>query len=177
MADTPSGQEMPPRNTSSPGPEQAARLFAASIAATAVGIFLGIFLLFIDPVRAVLVALVVLVGIVGILSFFRHTVFFRSDQARMGWAPDHPQFQMEVGYANLAIGITALASAVFSWGMTAAAVSFFTYGLYLLGALAVHIRDVRQDPSLKKRKMPSIVNTGIFVFFLILFGAVALTRA
>jgi hypothetical protein len=70
----------------------------------------------------------------------------------------------------------ALATAVFSWGMTAAAVSFFTYGLYLLGALAVHIRDVRLDPTLKKKKMPSMVNTALFVVFLFLFGAVALMQ-
>jgi uncharacterized membrane protein YfcA len=110
----------------SPVPEHAASLFLASIIATMAGIFIGIFLLFINPAQAVLVALVVLVGVVGVLSFFRHTVYYRSDQARMGWSPDHPQFQMEVGYANLAIGATALASAVFSWGMTSAAVSFFT---------------------------------------------------
>jgi hypothetical protein len=140
------------------------------------GIFLAIFLLFVNPAQAVLVALVILVGVVGVLSFFRHTVFYRSDQARMGWSQDHSQFQMEVGYANLAISVMALATAVFSWGMTAAAVSFFTYGLYLLGALAVHVRDVRIDPSLKKKKMSSIVNTAIFVIFLFLFGAVALTQ-
>jgi hypothetical protein len=163
-----------PVNRSSPEP--AVRLFRATIFATAVGIFLGIFLLFVNPENAVLVALVVLVGVVGILSFFRHTVFYRSDQARMGWSPDHPQFQMEVGYANLAIGVMALVSAALSWGMTAAAVSFFTYGLYLLGALAVHIRDIRMDPSLRKKKIPSIVNTGLFVVFLFLFGAVALTQ-
>ena len=148
----------------------------ASIVATVVGIFLAIFLLFVNPALAVTVALVVLVGSVGILSFFRHTIFFRSDQVRMGWTSDRPQFQMEVGYANLAIGVMALATAVFSWGMTAAAVSFFTYGFYLLGALAVHIRDVRMDRALKKKKMPSIVNTAIFVVFLFLFGAVALMQ-
>lgn len=156
-------------------PEPAARLFLATMFATAAGIFLGIFLLFVNPAEAVLLALVVLVGVVGVLSFFRHTVYYRSDQACMGWSPDHPQFQMEVGCANLAIGVMALASAVLSWGMTAAAVSFFTYGLYLLGALAVHVRDIRMEPSLRKKKMPSIVNTGLFVVFLFLFGAVALT--
>lgn len=161
---------------SSPGPEPAARLFMATLAATMVGIFLGIFLLFVNPAQAVTVALVVLVGVVGILSFFRHTIFYRSDQARMGWSQDHPQFQMEVGYANLAIGAMALATAVFSWGMTAAAVCFFTYGLYLLGALAVHVRDLRMDRTLKKKKMPSIVNTAIFVVFLFLFGTVALMQ-
>ena len=39
----------------------------ASIVATVVGIFLAIFLLFVNPALAVTVALVVLVGSVGIL--------------------------------------------------------------------------------------------------------------
>jgi hypothetical protein len=33
------------------------------------------------------------------------------------------------------------------------------------------------DPTLKKKKMPSIMNTAIFVFFLFLFGTVALAQA
>jgi hypothetical protein len=32
------------------------------------------------------------------------------------------------------------------------------------------------NPALKKKKMPSIVNTAIFVVFLFLFGAVALMQ-
>jgi hypothetical protein len=32
------------------------------------------------------------------------------------------------------------------------------------------------DPTLKKKKMPSIVNTALFVVFLFLFGAVALMQ-
>jgi hypothetical protein len=69
----------------STGPEPASRLFMASMVATMAGIFLGIFLLFINPVQAVTVALVVLVGVVGVLSASSGTRSF-TGQTRPAWA-------------------------------------------------------------------------------------------
>ena len=153
-------------------PAVASRLFAATILATMAGVFIGIFLLFVDADLAVRIAVVLLVGVVGVLSWLRHTVYYSSDQARMGWEQEHPQFQMEVGYANLAIGVVALAAAGLSWGMLAYAISFFTYGLYLLGALAIHVGEYRAKPSSRGRM--SIINTAFFVVVLFGFGAFAL---
>lgn len=102
----------------------------------------------------------------------QHGAWYCSDQARMGWVQEHPQFQMEVGYANLAIGFSALAAAGLSWGRLAYAISFFTYGLYLCGALAIHICGFRANPSQRGEK--SIMNTAFFVVVLFGFGFFAL---
>jgi len=115
-----------------------------------------------------------MVGLVGVFSFLRHTIFYRSDQARIGWTQEDPQFQMEVGWANLAIGMLALLSGTLQWGLFAYGISFLTYGVYLFGSLVTHVRDVLVDPSAEKKKMGVIINTGFFVFFLLLFGVLAL---
>ena len=77
----------------------------------------GIFFIFTNPDLTVRIAAAVLVGAVGVLSFVRHSVYFASDQVRMGWHQDRPEFQLEVGYANLAIGIWALVAAVLGRGL------------------------------------------------------------
>ena len=49
------------------------------------------------------------VGIVGVISFLRHAVFHRSDAKRMGWDyGKRNDFQLEVGFANLAWGALRL---------------------------------------------------------------------
>ncbi|HUU76198.1 MAG TPA: DUF6790 family protein [Methanoregulaceae archaeon] len=167
---------MKPESSSPPSPAIASRLFQATIIVTMVGIFLGILFLFSDIPLAMRIAAFFLVGVVGILSWLRHTVFYQSDQARMGWTQEHPQFQMEVGYANLAIGIVALVASALAWGMLAYAMSFFTYGIYLLGALAIHAGEYRADPAARKRRGKSIINTAFFVFFLFVFGILAFVQ-
>jgi hypothetical protein len=158
-------------------PSAANLLFIVTLIVSILGIFLGLFYFFIDPATGLRVAVILMVGLVGVISFLRHTVFFRSDQARTGWSQDHPQFQMEVGWANLAIGALALVSGIFQWGMTAYAISFLTYGIYLFGALVTQVRDSIIRPSAEKRKGGVVLNTGFFVFFLLLFGALALANA
>jgi hypothetical protein len=155
-------------------PAAANLLFILTLAASMLGIFLGLFYFFLDPVTGLRIAVVLMVGLVGVFSFLRHTVFYRSDQARTGWAQEHPQFQMEVGWANLAIGVPALLSGILQWGMLAYGISFLTYGVYLFGAFVTHVRDVRVERSAGKKKIGVIINTGFFVFFLLLFGVLAL---
>jgi hypothetical protein len=36
------------------------------------------------------------VGVVGIISFVRHSVYFRSDQVRMGWRQDRSRWGMRI---------------------------------------------------------------------------------
>jgi hypothetical protein len=163
--------QVPPPRAS---PAAANLLFILTLIVSILGIFLGLFYFFLDPVTGLRIAVVLMVGLVGVLSFLRHTVFYRSDQARIGWAQDHPQFQMEVGWANLAIGVLALVSGILQWGLLAYGVSFLTYGIYLFGALVTHVRDVVVDPSSGKKKIGVIINTGFFVIFLLLFGVLAL---
>ncbi|RPH74257.1 hypothetical protein EHM76_03870, partial [bacterium] len=122
----------------SAGPTIASGLFAATIVIAIIGIFVSVYFMFIDPGFAYRVATVVLVGVVGVLSFLRHSVFYRSDQARMGWFQDRPEFQLEVGYANLAIGLVAFAAAGLNLGPVACGICLLTYGTYLLCALLLH---------------------------------------
>ena len=63
-----------------------------------------------------------------------------------------------------------------AWGMLAYAISFFTYGIYLLGALAIHVGEYRADPDARLRKRKSIINTSFFVFFLLAFGILAFVQ-
>jgi uncharacterized membrane protein YfcA len=107
-------------------PAAANLLFIFTLIISILGIFLGLFYFFTDPATGLRVAVILIVGLVGVLSFLRHNVFFRSDQARTGWFQDNPQFQMEVGWANLAIGVLALVSGILQWGVTAYAISFLT---------------------------------------------------
>jgi len=75
----------------------ASQLMAATMVASIIGIFIGIYLLFVNAGLAFRVLAAFLVGVVGTLSFLRHSVYYRSDQARMGWTQEHPEFQLEVG--------------------------------------------------------------------------------
>jgi hypothetical protein len=156
------------------GPVIASVLFAATVVTTIIGIFVTIYFLFIDPFFAYRVAAAVLVGIVGILSFLRHSVFYRSDQARMGWSQDHPEFQLEVGYANLAIGLVALAAAGLNWGPLACGISLLTYGTYLLCALLLHAYEAVCVVEIRARAIKSVINTAFFVAALYIFGFLAL---
>jgi hypothetical protein len=153
----------------------------ATMASTTIGVILGIILLFINIDLAVRTAAAILVGVVGIISFVRHSVYYQSDQVRMGWRQDHPEFQIEVGYANLAVGIWALVAAVFSWGLVCG-VAIAIYATYLLCALLLHIFEAKawEDlhiPAHRSRVIRSIISTGFFVVVLIGFCVVAFARA
>jgi hypothetical protein len=164
-----------------PTAHEASLLMGATIAASMIGIFTGIFFLFMSIDTAVRIAAAVLVGVVGVLSFIRHSVYYASDQVRMGWRQDHPEFQLEVGYANLAIGIWALVAAVLGWGLVCG-VMLGVYATYLLSTLLLHLSQARaredlHDPALRTRAIRSAVSTGFFVLALCGFTVVALARA
>jgi hypothetical protein len=161
---------------------EATLLFSATIAISMVGIFVGIFFFFINSDLAVRIAAALLAGVVSIISFFRHSVYFRSDQARMGWHQDHPEFQLEAGYANLAIGIWALVAAVFNWGALACGLVLAIYGTYLLCTLFLHAaeafgRKERTIPTDRERAVRSVYFTLFFVLFLFGFALIGFARA
>ncbi|HTY14901.1 MAG TPA: DUF6790 family protein [Methanoregulaceae archaeon] len=158
-------------------PKIASFLFSASLVVTLAGIFIAIYYLFVDAGLAYRIAAGVLVGVVGIISFVRHSVFYRSDQARMGWQQDHPEFQLEVGYANLAIGIVALFAAGLNWGPLACGMMLLTYGIYLLCALFLHLYEALHAKDIRTRATKSVINTGIFVIVLLVFAGLALSAA
>lgn len=78
--------------TAQPTAHEASLLMGATMAISMMGIFLGIFFLFINTDLTVRITAATLVGIIGILSFLRHSVYYESDQVRMGWRQDHKEF-------------------------------------------------------------------------------------
>jgi hypothetical protein len=164
-----------------PTAHEASLLMGATMAIAVIGIFLGIFFLFINTNLTVRITAATLVGVVGVLSFLRHCVYYASDQVRMGWRQDHPGFQLEVGYANLAIGIWALVAAALGWGLVCG-IMLATYATYLFCALLLHLsqaraRDDLHDPACRSRAIRSTISTGFFVLALFGFALVALARA
>jgi hypothetical protein len=165
-----------------PTAHEASLLMGATMAVSMIGIFIGIFFLFINIDIAVRIAAALHVGVVGIISFFRHSVYFQSDQIRMGWRQDHPEFQLEVGYANLAVGVWALVAATLDWGALACGMVLAIYATYLLCALFLHLFEVHawEDlhiPAHRMRAIRSVISTGFFVLVLFGFGVVAFARA
>lgn len=160
----------------------ASQLMAATMVTSMIGIFFGIYLLFVNPGLAFRVFAAILVGVVGTISFLRHSVYYRSDQARMGWTQEHPEFQIEAGYANLAMGIAAFAAAILDWGSLACGITLFTYGTYLFCTFLLHLRqsitpDDLHHPGQRQRAIRSTVNSGFFVAVLYIFAFLAIARA
>ena len=74
-------------------------------------------------------------------------MFHRSDAARMGWEFGRTNpFQIETGLANLAWGLAAVLTVVFSWGLAAEATVFLVFGLYMLGASVAQVIYQRGIP-------------------------------
>ena len=166
----------------SPTAHEASLLMGATKAISMIGIFIGIFFFFINIDITIRITAAILVGVVGIISFFRHSVYYKSDQIRMGWHQDHPEFQLEVGYANLALGIWALVASVFNWGALACGMMLAIYATYLLCALLLHLFEAHawEDlhiPANRQRVIKSVFSTGFFVVFLAGFAFIAFARA
>jgi hypothetical protein len=164
-----------------PTAREASLLMGATMAVSMIGIFTGIFFLFNSIDIAVRIAAAILVGVVGVISFVRHSVCYESDQCRMGWRQDHPEFQLEVGYANLAIGIWALVAAVFNQGLVCGVV-LAIYATYLFCTLLLHVYEAHawEDlhiPAHRSRAIRSVVSTGFFVLVLAAFAFIAFARA
>ena len=164
-----------------PTAHAASFLMGATLAVSMIGIFIGIFFLFINIELAIRIAAAVLVGVVGVVSFVRHSVYYESDQIRMGWRQEHKEFQLEVGYANLAIGIWGLVAAAFNWGLVCG-VALAIYATYLFCTLLLHLSESHAWEDLHKsvhhsRAIKSVVSTGFFVVVLAGFAFVAFAHA
>ena len=165
-----------------PTAHEASLLMGATMAVSMIGIFVGIFSLFFNIESAIRIAAAVLVGVVGVISFVRHSLYYESDQIRMGWGQDHPEFQLEVGYANLALGIWALVAAVLNWGLVVCGILLAVYATYLLCALLLHLSEAHaweelHIPAHRSRAIRSVVSTGFFVVVLAGFAFIAFARA
>lgn len=132
-------------------PRISATLMILTYLSAAAGFGLGVYELTSKEVPSLDVATILVVTIAGALSFLRHSVFHRSDEARIGWkAPEgrsecsrdgnHHRyvnfFLIEVGLANLSWALLGLLSVVCHWGLAIQAASFLVFGMYI-GQVAV----------------------------------------
>jgi hypothetical protein len=84
------------------------------------------------------------VGGVGLLSFVRHAVFHESDASRMGWDYGaRNDFQLEVGFANLAWGVVAIVGLLQGWGTEVLGALVLLVGIYMLQAAVLHWLDLK----------------------------------
>ncbi|HEX37627.1 MAG TPA: hypothetical protein ENG70_02030 [Candidatus Cloacimonetes bacterium] len=142
----------------------------------ALAIFLGFFFLP-DVARSIDIILLLAVAVIGILSFFSHVVFHKQDAKRLGWQTERPDWQFEVGFANLAIGLVALVAYILSWGLTTKASIVLIYGLYLLQAAILHtIRAIQYHDTNIQHLIMSVFSAIIFSGYLTIFGIIALMK-
>lgn len=142
-----------------------------------VGLFAGFYFYFEHNINTA-VGLVTLTcaGLVGILSFFNHVVFRTSDAIRLGVDPGPNMFQMEVGFANLAIGLSALAVYLVNWGPVPQGIMLGCYALYLFQALLLHIwRYVKGEHRTAAYLWLSIVLSAVYIAMMVFFAIIGLT--
>jgi hypothetical protein len=92
-----------------------------------------------DAASALQIVAPTAVGLVGLLAFVRHFIFHKSDAKRLGWESTRPEFQYEVGFANLGFALVAFFSYFGGWGVAAHVAVVLGYGLYLLQSAMLHL--------------------------------------
>lgn len=107
----------------------------------ATGLVLGYYMYFHwrDTRIALEVVLLICVAFNGSISFVSHVIFHKSDAKRLGLEGANPGFQFEVGFTNLALGLTALISFFGAWGVVANTVIVLCYSVYILQSVIFHL--------------------------------------
>ena len=114
-----------------------------------------------DPTNAAAIASMTAVGCVGVLSFVTHVLLHEQDAKRIGFETKTVSFQYEVGFANLAFGLSAIVSYVAHWGVQADTILIFGYALYLLQAGMLHTAKSLKG---KKKDITHFIRGGIITF-------------
>jgi hypothetical protein len=124
-----------------------------------------------DAASALAVVTPTAVGLVGLLAFFRHFVFHESDAKRLGWESGRPEFQYEVGFANLAFALVAFLAYFGGWGVGARVAVVLGFGLYLLQAALLHTwQSVRGEGGLRRllqSALPALVFSVCMIYLAI----------
>jgi hypothetical protein len=140
----------------------------------ALSIFLGIFFLP-DIAKSIDIILLLAVAVIGILSFFSHVIFHKDDAKRLGWESERPDWQFEVGFANLAIGLVALLAYLLAWSILAKSSIILIYGVYLFQAAILHvIRAIQKHEDDVQHLFMSVFSAIVFSAFLIFFAIFAI---
>ncbi len=113
------------------------------------------------------------VGGVGLLSFIRHAVFHRSDALRMGWDyGGRNDFQIEVGFANLAWGVVAIFGLLQGWGTQALGALVLLVGIYMIQAAVLHLLELKEA---KQPRYGSKLGSAAYAVCMLWFGINALS--
>ncbi len=134
-------------------------------------VFFTFFYMSTNPSLARKISLTGMVGIIGLLSFITHVIFHKADAKRLGWETDRPDWQFEVGFANLAFSLAAFLSFANLVGSNTGQILMIAYALYLFQAGILHgIRAFQTHPINYKKLFLSSGLTFLFVFFLVFFS-------
>jgi hypothetical protein len=108
------------------------------------------------------------VGLVGLLAFVRHFLFHESDAKRLEWESIRPEFQYEVGFANLAFALVAFLAYFGGWSVAAQVAVVLGYGLYLLQAALLHtwqsMHGGRRLPRLLQSALPALAFSLLMIY-------------
>jgi hypothetical protein len=101
------------------------------------------------------------------------------NQISLDWllAQENPQFQIEVGLANLSMGGAALAASLSGWGSRACGMILLIYGLYISCTSLLHIREALHLTGKNEHSLARIANSVIFALAQIGFSVIALHGA
>ena len=130
-----------------------------------------------DAASALRIVVPTAVGLVGLLAFVRHFVFHESDAKRLGWESTRPEFQYEVGFANLAFALVAFFAYFGGWGVAAHVAVVLGYGLYLLQAALLHTWQSLRGEGGLHRLLLSALPSAIFSLLMIYLAVRAMIEA
>jgi hypothetical protein len=149
------------------------------IVVSSIGIFFGFFFYFRPDVPlAIDVVTICSVGLLGLIGFIRHFFLHKSDAQRMGWETEHPDWQFEVGFANLAFGVVGICASFGKWGLAAQGAILAGYGTYLLQAALLNAyRSTIGGQKSLGRLMRSGLLTALISVLMIFFAYVALINS
>jgi hypothetical protein len=125
------------------------------------GLYIGLSQLHSNLTDAVAIASLSAVGIVGVLSFVSHVLLHKQDAKRIGFETNTVSFQFEVGFANLALGVTAIISYFAHWGIQANTALILAYAIYLFQAGVLH---TAKSLSGKKKDVVHLIRGGVTTF-------------
>ncbi|MCE3277606.1 MAG: hypothetical protein K0R13_3461 [Propionibacteriaceae bacterium] len=121
-----------------------------------------------DAASALEVVTPTAVGLVGLLAFVRHFLFHESDAKRLEWESIRPEFQYEVGFANLAFALVAFLAYFGGWSVAAQVAVVLGYGLYLLQAALLHtwqsMHGGRRLPRLLQSALPALAFSLLMIY-------------
>jgi hypothetical protein len=168
-----------PQHTSAEGkwsdPRISLVLMNTTLAVGAIGYFMGFWIMDSAGAQAAIGPVALLsVGVVGLLSLVRHSVFHRSDAVRMGWDQGRRNnFQLEVGFANFAIGLPAIIAVAFDWGVAVESAFVLAYALYFAQVAVLVLIDRGGDGLNWKRLALILMQSGLLGYFALsaIFGS------